>query len=242
MAMPDDNNGNRSSGVLNGQGVGIAIIAIFVGVALAVAYFASHGALFAQSSAPSPADTGHQHGVTVPAPETSSVATVISRDVFDKEPSNTIANSTLQPQEGNTSAMSDAKQELMAIKDFPWSSVSGKYVNDSQERFNNLKQHSEQKQPPPPSEPLVFSDRILVNTNHKDESSTTTPAPFENVTSHEIPSIESNTASQIQQNDTGNGTTTSNSTDSSSSNSTQNFSPNEENSDATGVRVEVSLG
>jgi hypothetical protein len=170
MAARDDNNAHRSSGVLSGQGVGIALAAIFVGVALAVAYVASDGALFAQPSSQSPAGTGQKQETANHTSTTSSEAKVISKDALDKEPVNAVAKPPLQPQQERTNtAASDTKQELLAIKNFPWSSVAGQYVKDSQARFANLKQ----LQPPiPEKEPLVLPDSIPVNIEPKGKTST----------------------------------------------------------------------
>ena len=127
--------------MLSGQGVGIALAAIFVGVALAVAYVASDGTLFAQPSSQLPADTGQKQGTGNQTSSTSSEASVISRDAMDKEPVNAVAKPPLQPQQHRTNtAALDTKQELLAIKNFPWSSVAGQYVKDSQARFASLKQ------------------------------------------------------------------------------------------------------
>lgn len=168
MAARDDNKDHRSSGMLNGQGVGIALAAIFIGVALLVAYAASDGALFAQPS--SPAETDQKHDAATPAPATSSEATVISRDAFDKESTSVAAKPPSQPQQETTNAAaSDTEQELLAIKNFPWSSVSGEYAKDSQERFDSLTQHSGQNQPPSPVSP----DRTLANVDGKEQVTTT---------------------------------------------------------------------
>lgn len=171
MAAHDDNNARRSNGVLSGQGVGIALAAIFVGVALAVAYIASDGALFAQPSSQLPADTGQKQGTANHTQSTSSEARVISRNALDKEPVNAVAKPSLQPQqqERTNTAASDTKQELLAIKNFPWSSVAGQYVKDSQARFASLKQ----LQPPlPEKEPLALPDSIPVNVEPKGKTST----------------------------------------------------------------------
>jgi hypothetical protein len=167
MSAREDGNDHRHTGVLNGQGVGIALAAIFVGVALLVAYAASDGALFAQPS--SPAETGQKQDATTPAPVTSSEATVFSRDAFDKEQTNIAAKPPSQPQQETANAASNTEQELLAIKNFPWSSVSGEYVKDSQERFDNLKQLSGQNQSSAP----VSSDRILANVDHKEKVTAT---------------------------------------------------------------------
>ena len=170
MAAHDDNNARRSGGVLSGQGVGIALAAIFVGVALAVAYVASDGALFAQPSSQLPADTGQKQGTANHTQSTSSEAKVISRDALDKEPVNAVAKPPLQPQqqERTNTAASDTKQELLAIKNFPWSSVAGQYVKDSQARFASL----QQLQPPlPEKEPLALPDSIPVNVEPKGKTS-----------------------------------------------------------------------
>jgi hypothetical protein len=169
MAAHADNNTRRSGGVLSGQGVGIALAAIFVGVALAVAYIASDGALFAQPSSQLPGDAGQKQGTANHTPSTSSEARVISRDAFDKEPINAV-KPPLQPQQERTStAASNTKQELLAIKNFQWSSVAGQYVKDSQARFTSLKQ----LQPPlQEKEPLVLPDSIPMNVEPKGKTPT----------------------------------------------------------------------
>jgi hypothetical protein len=78
MSAPDDDTSSHAGGIMNGHGVGIALVAIFVGVALVVAFAASDGAIFGMnfssvSDNNSPINDGDAGGPGV-----------LSRDVFDE--------------------------------------------------------------------------------------------------------------------------------------------------------------
>jgi len=174
MVGADESNHHHSGGTLYRQRVGIALGAILVGVGLLVIYGASDGALFPQPSPP--AEIEQKQGVVTPNPSMSSEAVVISSDVFEKQPSGAAANlpsqsqsksqsksqSQLQPQqESPNAAASNTEQELLAIKNFPWSSISEGYAGDSEEHIDTLMQHFPQNQ--------SMSDGILTSAAHMQE-------------------------------------------------------------------------
>lgn len=120
MASPDY---NTAGGMLNGHGVGIAMAAIFAGIALVVAFAASDGAIFGQNFS-SASDNS-----PVIDSETDDAA-VLSRDAFDEG-----SDASAPPESGADSAtLSEEERRLRVIKDFPLSLSDRIFVNVDHDR------------------------------------------------------------------------------------------------------------
>lgn len=172
MAAPDWNNSN---GMLNGNGVGIALAAIFVGVALAVAFIASDGAIFGQIFQSAPSNTGPANDSGTNPAAADGEATVTSRDVFNQGSGDDVPDSVslsdasrndALPGEQEANSVTHAEQrQLLAIKNFPWSSIAVEQINSSQNIMNKFKQQDEAQQKPaqPELESLFLTDEISVD-------------------------------------------------------------------------------
>jgi hypothetical protein len=161
MAAPEDNV-EHTGGKLGGHGVGIAMIAIFAGMAFVVAFAASDGAIFGQNfqSAPSEdvpvSDSGAGDAVT------------LSRDAFDDGPAaNNNAASTLSPQDRVT--LSAQERALLALNDFPWDLIAESYIASNQDALQRLGQQSVTHQRPmePGTEPLSLSDEVAIDVDRE---------------------------------------------------------------------------
>lgn len=145
MAAPEDNTDNGGEGMLKGHGVGVAIVVIFAGMALVVAAAASDGAIFGldlgsvDNNAPVISDAGS--------------AGAVSRDVFDE------GSGVASTQPESNSTLSEEEKQLLAISDFPWNSIAGKYISSQ----DILDRFSQPKPVQPEPEPLFLNDEILVD-------------------------------------------------------------------------------
>jgi hypothetical protein len=165
MAAPDDNTANRAGGILNGHGVGIALAAIFVGMGLVVTFVASDGAIFGLNFRSTAGDR-----VPASSPDTRN-GDVLSSDVFDKGSGDPAANALSQPSTGSSSVvneppersptLSEDEKQLMAMRDFPWDSIVGRYIASNQKIIDKVEQQNVVNQPTQSgSEPLSLSDKI----------------------------------------------------------------------------------
>jgi hypothetical protein len=169
MAAPDDSTANGAGGILNGHGVGIALAAIFVGMGLVVTFVASDGAIFGLNFRSSAGDR-----VPASSPDTRN-GDVLSSDVFDKGSGDPAANASSQPGTGSSSVvnkpperspnLSEDERQLMAMRDFPWDSIVGRYIVSNQKTIDKFEQQNVVKQKPMQSgsEPLSLSDRIAAD-------------------------------------------------------------------------------
>lgn len=144
MASP----GGASGGVLRGHAVAFALVAIFAGVALAVGYAASDGAIFGLNSSSAGGLPGNDSGA--------GGATVISSDSFDA------ADAQAAPSEGDAPpesgmTLTEEQRRLLAMRDFPWNSLAGGHVASTQDLMDRSRPVD------PGTEPLALSDEVVVN-------------------------------------------------------------------------------
>lgn len=162
MAAPEDN-AEHTGGKLGGYGVGIAMIAIFVGMALVVAFAASDGAIFGQNFQPAPSDD-------VPVSDSGAEdAVALSSDAFDEGSDVGSSSPTAPPSEGDA-MLSEEERRLLAMKDFQWDSVAGGHIASNQDAFQRFGQQSNVQQRPvePGTEPLSLSDQVVVDVDRRD--------------------------------------------------------------------------
>ena len=176
MAAPDDN--NPAGGILNGHGVGIAMAAIFVGTGLVVAFVASDGTIFGlnfRSTAGSGTSVNDNN-------VDSGNANSLSRDLFDEgssgdinakaSPSPTSGESAaITPSEQNSTTLSEEQRQLLAISNFHWDSIAGKYITSNKYTVDKIQQDfTKQKPADPETEPLALSDKVVVNVDRNRDS------------------------------------------------------------------------
>jgi hypothetical protein len=183
MSAPDGSAANGNPGILNGHGVAIAMIAIFAGMGLVVAFAASDGAIFGINSSLGPNNNG-----PVVDNDTGG-ADVISRDAFDEEtdeesapstPSSPSVSSSPPPPtsppsprpdaESNVASvprergptLSEDQRQLLAMSNFSWDSIAMKHISASQDIMNMFDQQNFTRQRPvePGAEPFFLSDRV----------------------------------------------------------------------------------
>lgn len=154
MAAPEDK--TQHTGKMNGHGVGLAIIAIFAGMALVVAFAASDGAIFGQYFHSAPSDN-------VPISDSNAEDTVaLARDAFNEGSDANSISATAPPPEDSVT-LTREERRLLAMKDFPWDSVASEYIASNQNAFQRFEQQSAAQQKPvePGTEPLSLSDEVV---------------------------------------------------------------------------------
>lgn len=158
MSAPDF---NGSGGVLRGHGVAFALIAIFAGMAIVVAYAASDGAVFGVNSNLTPSSD-------IPVSNNGTAgATVISRDIFENNetvPVEPKASITLEPESQiiptEQNELSQEERRLLAISKFPWESIADRYIASDQDAMN---EHRQPVLAQPAPEPFLLSDKVIIN-------------------------------------------------------------------------------
>ena len=154
MAEPEDSLAKR----LGGHAVGIAMITIFAGMALVVAFAASDGAIFGQNLQPAASNS-------VPVGDGAGAA--VSSDEFDAP------NADMDPAEGGTTAsevtLSEEERQLLSLSDFPWDSVDKGQLASNEEAFERFEQTIPQNTPAEAgTEPLSLSDAVFVEVDRRD--------------------------------------------------------------------------
>lgn len=165
MAAPDDDTSNGAGGMLNGHGVGIAMIAIFVGMALVVAFAASDGAIFGLNFT-----SATDNNAPVIDSDTGD-AGVLSRDAFDEgsseegAPQSDADSSVASAPPQRSATLSEDERRLLAMSDFSWDSIAVEYIASSQDITDKFDQQNFTRQKPaqPGTEMVLLSDRISVD-------------------------------------------------------------------------------
>jgi hypothetical protein len=154
MAEPEDSLAKR----LGGHAVGIAMIAIFAGMALVVAFAASDGAIFGQNLQPAASSS---------VPVSDGTGAAVSSDEFDAP------NADTGPAEAETPAsevtLSEEERQLLSLSDFPWDSAAKGQLASNEEAFERFEQTIPQNVPAEAgTEPLSLSDAVLVEVDRRD--------------------------------------------------------------------------
>jgi hypothetical protein len=259
MSAPQDSAANGDGGMLRGHGIAVALVAIFVGMALVVAFAASDGAIFGLNSS-SPA------GDNPPIVDSDAGgAEVLPREAFDEDSSRANTpqsgadtNSASAP--GQSATLSPEERRLLAMRNFSWDSIAVQYIASSQDVTAKFDQQNFTRQKPaqPGAEPLFLSDRVSVDVDRERESEDRvididTPIDTPAADEEEQPEQEEEPQEEEDNSDSGSGSdddqsgdsgSGSNSTDTNSTSTEDSGSDGESDSsgDDSGIGVSVSIG
>jgi hypothetical protein len=164
MSAPHDSAANGDGGMLKGHGIAVALVAIFVGMAMVVAFAASDGAIFGLNSS-SPA------GSTAPVIDSGADgAEVLSRDTFEDSGTESASQSGADKSAGSAPPEQDAtlspeERRLLTMRNFSWDLIAVQYFANSQDIMEKFEQQNFTRQKPaqPEAEPLDLSDRVSVD-------------------------------------------------------------------------------
>lgn len=220
MSAPD---GSNAGGMLNGHGVGVAMIAIFVGVGLVVAFVASDGAVFGLNFG-SASDNA-------PARDAGS-AGVLSRNAFDEES----GTGSATPERGAT--LSEEESGLLAMSNSSWDSIAVRHIASSQDKLAQ-----------PGTELASLSDRIAtdVDRDEDDPEVIDTPADEEEPQDDTGQDNSGSGSGSGGQSGSGNGGGSGSGSNSTGTNSTgsggsSGSSGSDGGSNSTGMEASVSIG
>jgi hypothetical protein len=170
MSAPYDSADNGDGGMLRGHGIAVALLAIFLGMAMVVAFAASDGAIFGLNSN-SPA------GDNTPVIDSDAGgAEVLPKDEFDEDSGRESApqsgadtNAVSAPEQSTT--LSPEERRLLAMRNFSWDSIAVQYIASSQDITDKFDQQNFTRQKPaqPGAEPLFLSDRISADVDRDRE-------------------------------------------------------------------------
>jgi hypothetical protein len=179
MSAPNGTNSGDGVGPLNGHGVPIAMLAIFVGVGLTVAFVASGGAIFGLNLRPAAGNNGSSpNGGFV-----NTSGNVSLSDVYNEGVNGSGSNDTAPPasppglnttgtQERNNT-LSEDQQELIGIANFRWDSIAEKYVASDLPTIDTVKQNYTKETSPEPgaeSTPLSIDEGANVTDTSVDNA------------------------------------------------------------------------
>ena len=266
MSAPHDSAAKGDGGMLRGHGIAVALVAIFVGMAMVVAFAASEGAIFGLNSSSPAGDT---------APVTDSGADgaeVLSRDVFE-DSGREGAQSGADKSAGSAPPEQDAtlspeERRLLAMRNFSWDLIAVQYFANSQDIMEMFEQQNFTRQKPaqPEAEPLDLSDRVSVDVDRDIDSEDRvididtpidTPAtneeeqPEEEEQQDEEPEQEEPQEVEEDNSDSGSGSdddqsgdfgSGSNSTDTNSTSTEDSGSGSDSSGDDSGIEASVSIG